>query len=264
MNALPQTQSGSSITPPGLTLGLSLSFIPPLVQSSSCSSWPCSLPKHIDQSLVSWSSMTAFKAVPALLFKTWNIHLVHTRERVQWIGSVWLKVTTYGDTGVHIYKEVGRKQSSVVVKIPFSHTALETSVLVYDLLHNYSLCFTLRSRFKLLLNSFNKVATTAAGKFLRTDFATLKYPFSFRIFVNCCDSFWLSFFIFVHAFFALGKCPFKPWLLCAKYCTATSSLDNKERHIIHLPITVTFQDSTPSTPSDNWVPPKVKLLFFTL
>lgn len=69
-----QTHAHASIAPPGLTLGLSLSS--PTVQSNACSSCPCSPPQHSDQSRVSWSSVTACKAVPALLFKTWNIHLV--------------------------------------------------------------------------------------------------------------------------------------------------------------------------------------------
>ncbi len=48
----------------------SLSLISSLVQSYACSSCPCSPPQHADQSWVSWSSMAAFKAVPALLFKS--------------------------------------------------------------------------------------------------------------------------------------------------------------------------------------------------
>lgn len=82
----PSTNTHSFITPPGLTLGLSLSLISPPVQSHACSSCPCSPPQHADQSWVSGSSMTAFKAIPVLLFEPWNIHYVQAPVHVFWMG----------------------------------------------------------------------------------------------------------------------------------------------------------------------------------
>ena len=104
-----QTHAHASIAPPGLTLGLPLSS--PTVQSNACSSCPCSPPRHSDQSLVSWSSVTACKAVPALLFKTWNIHLVPAPVCVPSKG-IWvcarLKPAHMGTRVSVLYREISR------------------------------------------------------------------------------------------------------------------------------------------------------------
>lgn len=104
---LPQTHSHRSITPPGLTLGLSL-FHLPVVQSNACSSCPCSPPQHTDQSWVSWSSMTAFKPVPApavqdMKYSPCACTCLCLLDRHLCVCS--LKAVTYGNTGVHVYRE---------------------------------------------------------------------------------------------------------------------------------------------------------------
>ena len=71
---------------PAMTLGLSRSLISPPVQSSACSSSPCSPPWHTDQSWVFQASMTAFKVIPALLFKPWNIHHVQAPVHLYQMG----------------------------------------------------------------------------------------------------------------------------------------------------------------------------------
>lgn len=101
----------------------SLSLISPLVQSYTCSPCPCSPPRHTDQSWVSWSSMTAFKAIPALLFKPWNIHCVQAPVHVYRMGVFCVCSLPYGNVGVlcvHVYGGRNYASSSVRIKNLFS------------------------------------------------------------------------------------------------------------------------------------------------